>query len=245
MPPLDFVRLVRLAACVGLACALPATAVAERIQGSGVTKTETRAASGFRKIALGVGADLELRQGTGEGVTLIGDDNVLPLVETVVEGGTLKIRWASSRSEASFRSLRVIVDARDIDEITAGGSGNVHAERLKSANLKVTMGGSGRLAIDALEATTVALTMAGSGEAKLAGRADALDATLAGSGDLAAQKLAARVARVTLQGSGRAAVWASERLDATVAGSGEVVYQGKPVVNRTVLGSGSIRAATP
>jgi len=221
---------------------LPIGAAAERIKGSGVPVTETRAVAGFHRIALGVGADVELRQGSSEGLTIAGDDNIVPRVETVVDNGTLRIRWKERNTQASYQRLHLVIDVRDLDELTQGGSGRVHAERLRSPSFKATLGGSGTVVIDALETKTAGLTLAGSGEATLAGRADRLDATLAGSGELAAGKLATRNANVVLQGSGHAVVRASDQLDVTIAGSGEVVYLGAPAVRKTVLGSGTVTA---
>lgn len=224
---------------------LPVGAAAERIKGSGVTKTETRQVSGFHRITLGVTADVEVRQGASEGLTITGDDNVVARVETVVDDGTLRIRWKDRNTEASYERLRVTIDARDVDDLTIGGAGSIHAARLDAPAFKATLGGSGRVTVDDLRAKSVGVTLAGSGEAKLAGRAESLDATLAGSGQLAAARLDTRRARLTLQGSGRAEVRASDNLDVTIAGSGEVVYHGKPAVRQSVLGQGRITAAAP
>src|SRR4030095_7851383 len=81
-------------------CALPAAAVAAPVVGSGVAKTETRPVSGIHSIALGISANLEIRQGTSEGLTITGDDNVLPLVETNVTNGVLEIRWKERHTRA-------------------------------------------------------------------------------------------------------------------------------------------------
>lgn len=223
--------------------AWPIGAAAERLQGSGVARTETRTVSGFHRIALGINADVELRQGASEGVVITGDDNVVPRIETRVESGTLHIRWNDRNLQPSYERLRLVVSVRELDELTIGGAGSVHAERLQATALKATLGGSGRVAIDQLDARAAGVTLAGSGVATIAGRVDTFDATLAGSGELNAGKLAARSGRVTLQGSGRAVVRASDRLDVTIAGSGDVVYYGKPAVSKTVLGSGRVSAA--
>lgn len=243
MPTL-FACLPRFAAMAALAlvAGLPAGAAALRIQGSGVSHTETRAVAGFQRIALGVMADVELRQGATEGLTITGDDNIVARVETVVDNGTLRIRWKDRDTQASYTQLRLAISARTVDELTIGGAGRVHAERLQAPAFKATLGGSGEVAIDALEAKTVALTLAGSGRVKVAGHADTLDATLAGGGEVAAAKLAARSARLALQGSGRAVVRASDQLDVTLAGSGDVVYFGNPTVRSTIMGSGTVTA---
>jgi len=216
----------------------------ERITGSGVARTETRDVAGFHAIVLGVPARLTLRQGANESLSISGDDNIVPLVEAVVEDGTLRIRWARKGNySTSYKSLQIVVDARSIDGLTIRGSGQIDAERLKTGDLRTTIDGSGAIALDRLDAQSVNAAIHGNGRVSATGRADSLDVTIAGSGEVLMAKLESRRARVTLQGSGQAIVWAKENLDATIAGSGEVKYYGKPQLNQTVAGSGSIRAA--
>jgi hypothetical protein len=217
---------------------------ANQIKGSGVVRTETRAVADFQKITLGVGAHLEIRQGTSEGLTITGDDNIVPLIESVVDHGALKIRWASKgRVSTSYKRLDIVVYVKAVESLTISGSGEMHAERLKAADLKATISGSGEITIDALDATSLNLSLAGSGTMTAAGQVNSLDATISGSGELAAAKLESRNARVTMQGSGDVAIWAKDTLSATIAGSGEIKYYGKPQVTRTVAGSGSVTRA--
>lgn len=215
-----------------------------QIKGSGVARTETRAVGDFHKITLGVGARLEIRQGPSEGLSITGDDNIVPLIETVVDNGTLKIRWADRvHGSTSYKSLNIVVNVTNVDSLNLSGSGEMHAAQLKAGDLRATISGSGEIAIDTLEANSLNISLAGSGTLTAAGHVNTLDATISGSGELAAAKLESRNARVTLQGSGDAAVWATETLNATIAGSGEVTYHGKPKVTRTIAGSGNVSRA--
>ena len=216
----------------------------QAITGSGVVKTEARPATAFHAIALDVHARLELRQGDGESLSITGDDNIVPLIETVVESGTLKIRWAGNANySTNYKALDIVVSARNIDSLTVGGSGQIHAAQLKTDKLHATVGGSGKIVLDTLDAASVSGTIGGSGDIIAAGRTKALDVTVAGSGKLSAGKLECREARITMQGSGQAIVWATESLNATVAGSGTVRYYGKPQLRQTIAGSGSVRSA--
>jgi Putative auto-transporter adhesin, head GIN domain len=229
---------------------LPGPAAAQtwgsgKITGYGVSKTETRIVSGFHDVVLGVHAKLRLRQGDSEGLSITGDDNIVPLVETVVEDGTLKIRWINKRSQSiNYKDLEVVVNARNIDGLTIAGSGRILAEKLKAATLRAEIDGSGAISFDALDADSVIATIRGNGHLSAAGRADALEITVAGSGQISAAKLETRRTKIAVMGSGQAAVWAKEELNATIAGSGEINYRGKPHLSQTVAGSGSIRQAS-
>ncbi|MEO8675541.1 MAG: head GIN domain-containing protein [Casimicrobiaceae bacterium] len=217
-----------------------------RIVGSGVTKTETRAVSGFHGIGLAVDARVELRQGGSEGLSITGDDNIVPLIETVVEDGILKIRWPRNRGGSTrYKELVIVVDAKTIDSLAVAGSGELRAERLKSGDLRTSLAGAGRIDIGALEANAFRTSIDGSGNMTAAGRVESLDVSVAGSGNLAASKLESRRARISVAGSGTASVWATETLNASVAGSGDVRYVGKPQVTMSVAGSGSVKPAAP
>ena len=216
-------------------------ATAETIVGSGVMRTESREVSGFRGIALGVPARLELRQGASDGLSITGDDNVVARVETVVKNGTLEIRWADKRNVSTSNiRLDIVVSARNVEALAIAGSGQVHAARLTTGNLHASLDGSGGVAIDALEARSVVASINGSGDLKAAGRAESLEVAIAGSGQLIAPKLESRNATITLAGSGDATLGTSQTLAATVVGSGNVKYYGAPDVRRTIVGSGRV-----
>src|SRR3954464_9673522 len=107
------IRMIRLvnvvaALAVGWMLAEPALA-ARQVTGSGVSRTETRSAAGFQGVALGVDAALEIRQGPTEGLTITGDDNIVPLVETVVDHGVLQVRWTRGDYAATYKGLRIVV----------------------------------------------------------------------------------------------------------------------------------------
>ena len=86
---------------------LPAPFAEDRINES------TRQVSGFHDVVLRVHARLKLRQGDIEGLSITGDDNIVPLVETAVEDGKLIIRWAGKRNySTSYKDLELVVDAK-------------------------------------------------------------------------------------------------------------------------------------
>jgi putative autotransporter adhesin-like protein len=219
------------------------SAFAEHLQGSGVVKSEARSVSGFHAVAVDLPAEVTLNQGNTEGLTLVTDDNIAPLVETLVENGTLKIRWARRNLSVKVKRLDIVIAAKAIDSLAVRGSADVRAPSLKSNTLSIAVDGSGELAIAALNVNSLKLSIRGDGQLTTAGRADTLDVAISGSGELRAPKLESQRARLALNGSAQATVWAKEELAATIAGSGEITYYGKPRVTQTIAGSGRIAAA--
>jgi len=211
------------------------------VSGSGTLKTEVREVSGFTGIALSLSGSVEIRQGGSEGVTIETDDNILPLIETVVENATLKIRPTTRNTSFSTKTLKIVVNARNLERIDIAGTGDIHAEALKVANLKAGISGAGDLRIKSLEADTLSVSIAGSGDFEAGGRAASVRANIAGSGDIKAGKLDAKAVEINIAGSGDATVWARNTLKVSIAGSGDVQYYGDAQLQNSIWGSGSVK----
>ncbi len=210
------------------------------VSGSGVIKTETRNVTGFTGIKLSLPASVQIRQGNLESVVIETDDNILPLVETIVEDGQLKIRPLEKNSSFRTKTLNVTINAKTVESIAAAGSGNVRADGVKADTLKISIAGSGDVQIKAIEAATLKVSIAGSGDLTVGGKATNLEASIAGSGEVKAAKLETQSAKISVAGSGNAIVWAKESLKLSVAGSGDVQYYGDAKVSKSIAGSGSV-----
>lgn len=211
------------------------------VAGSATIKTETREVSGFTGIALSLNAALEIRQGGSEGLSIETDDNILPLIETVVENATLKIRHKSRNTLSPTKGLKIVVNAKNLDRIDVAGGGDIFAERLWAAALKAGVSGSGDIRIKSLEAEVLKISIAGSGDFEAAGSVARMHASIAGSGDIKAGKLDAKAVELKIAGSGDAIVWARDSLKLRIAGSGDVAYYGDARVQKSIAGSGSVK----
>jgi len=234
-----------LAACLAIAghtVAAPWAWGGEQVEGSGRIVKQNRNVSGFTGLALGVPGRVELRIGSSEGVTIEADDNVLPLLATVVEGGTLKIQPTRRNLNLQTRAIRVVVTARAIERLSLGGSGSIHADPIKARRLDVDLGGSGSVNLAGVEADTLSVSIGGSGHLQAArGNVGKLSVSIGGSGDVDLGRVQATGAGVSLAGSGDATVWARNALSATIAGSGDVRYYGDPQVSKSTVGSGEVK----
>ena len=233
-----------------VACAVPLTiAVAgpmdwvggAKVQGSGKVVKQTRALAHFTGVNLNVPGDMVLRLGNTESITIETDDNVLPLIESVIEDGVLKIRPVKRNTNLHTRHMKIIVMAKDIDRLALSGSGSIDSDALKAAKLSFDIGGSGSINVKGIDAEAVAISLGGSGDMKSgAGRANSLSVSIGGSGDVDVGRVQASDASVSVAGSGEAIVWAKTGLSVTIAGSGDVNYYGDPKVSTSVVGSGDI-----
>ena len=211
------------------------------VKGSGVIKTETRNVSGFNRISVAIPGKVEVVQGNTESVSVESDDNIVPLIETVVEDGGLKIRFTEKNMSVSSKTMKLVVNAKTVEGLSVAGSADLHAARLRSTTLKTSIAGSGDIQINNLDADELRVSIAGSGNFAADGRAKNIETKIAGSGDIKIGRLEANAVKVSVSGSGDATVWARESLTVSVAGSGDVKYYGDAKVSKSVAGSGSVK----
>lgn len=244
-----FTRRALLAACVAASLAAASHVGAaswswngEQVQGSGRIVKQVRQVGNFNGLAMGLPGHVELRIGNSEGVTIEADDNLLPLVDTVIENGTLQIRPSKRNLSLQSKSIRIVVQARSIERLSLGGAGSIDADPLRARKLDVDLGGSGSINLKGVESDTLAVAVGGSGDLKAAsGTVGKLSVSIGGSGDVDLGRVQTNSASVTIAGSGEATVWPRNALSATIAGSGDVRYYGDPQVSKSTVGSGGVR----
>ncbi|MYM37102.1 DUF2807 domain-containing protein [Duganella sp. FT94W] len=213
----------------------------ERVQGNGSIVKQNREVGHFGALSTSISGDVEIRSGNTEGVIVETDDNLQALIETVVEGGTLRIRLAKKNVRLDTRHMKVIVNARALQKLTVSGSGNLSADKLRGENLTIDVGGSGSFNVDQLESESLAVALGGNGNFKAAGNTERLQVSIGGSGRVQAGQLQSRDAVVSIGGSGQATVWAKKTLSVSVAGSGDTNYYGDPQISKTIIGSGTVK----
>jgi hypothetical protein len=207
-------QLVFIVTCLLLA-ASPAAAFTT---GSGVLKSEVRTVGTFSRIAISGSMTLEVA--AGQSVTVSGDDNLVPLVETTVSGNVLRIRFYDGY--ATSKPLVVKVAVPSLEAIIAWGAAKITASGI--AGDRFDLEGNGAT------------------KATLAGRTGHLQVKLLGAGDVDACALETHTAGISITGAGNADVNARDTLDIRIIGAGKVSYGGMPVSNRTIIGAGSVQA---
>ena len=234
------------AALVGAVLSLaPAAATAATVTGSGQIATETRSVAEFQAISMSVSMDLSVRQGSTASLQVQLDDNLLPLLETVVEnqsrGATLVVRWKSSASIYHRSKAKLTVVVPKLTALSLSGSGDALVQSFNTPSMQVAVTGSGDVRLPNLSTEELGIRISGSGDVAADGKATKLKVSIAGSGDVRLKDLVAEEVSVRIAGSGDAVVNAQKTLDVSVAGSGDVLYSGNAVVKKSVAGSGSVR----
>lgn len=212
---------------------------AQRIKGTGPSVTKTLNVSSFSTLECSMAADVEITQGSSQTVTVMGQENIIELIQTEVSDGKWRIKLPKG-SWADYENLKFKITMKDIRGLGLSGSGSITTtNKINTDDLQLGLSGSGKITVEA-DAEYVDCGISGSGNIYLKGRAKELNIGTSGSGDLKAQDFAVEKVKIGISGSGDCVVNVSESLDAGIAGSGSVRYKGRPKIKSSVSGSGSV-----
>src|SRR6202000_723491 len=192
------------------------------VSGAGKEVAIARQVGAFSVLRLDSSIDVHAHQGTTPGVTVHADDNIEPLIETVVEGDKLVVRMKKGASFRTHHDVFVDVVFTSLTAAQQHGSGDLQIDKLTAPRFESSIAGSGDLKIENAQLGQFALRIAGSGDGMISGTAHEAPFGVAGWGDINARTFTAKKVSVSISGSGDAHVNATEMLEAKVAGSGDV-----------------------
>ncbi len=213
--------------------------IAERgLQGSGARISENRAVEGFDRVVVSGAFDVRIAADTATRLRLEGDDNLLPLLETRVVGGTLRVR--PRRPLRPARRILIEIGTPRLVGVGTSGSSDVRVTGVRSPAFDADVSGSGSVHAEG-SFGRLSTSVSGSGSVTGKGTAETIDVDVTGSGNVNLLAVRARSGEVVGSGSGDVAVHVTERLAVSMSGSGDVRYAGSPTVQASTSGSARVR----
>ena len=224
----------------GCIIAVPYGCGMEKIQGSGNVETQVREVEEFTRIHLKGTGRIFLSQGHIRKISITTDDNILPIIKTIVNNNTLNISHESISLKPTTLEYNLSVPI--INGVTISGSGDVIGQsNFNTDSFEAVIKGSGDMNL-VIDAKRLVADIRGSGSIDFTGSTEEFQVSIKGSGDIRARNLEAKNAVVVISGSGDCRLKAAESLQATIKGSGDVVYRGRPRVESHIKGSGSVKS---
>ena len=168
-------------------------------------KSEQRPITGFNQIQVSDAIEVHMMSQAQCTVAVAAPSDVLPLVKTELDYGTLKISVDAKNLQLD-RKIQVYLSSVDLIGVDLRGASVGVIENIKERKLVVKLSGASVL--------------------KLKGRTRDLQATIEGASKLDAGPLVAERVTLTANGSSRALVNASSQLKATATGASVITYKG-------------------
>jgi hypothetical protein len=195
------------------------------VEGSGVSATERREISDFKRLDVGTISRVTVTVGSPASLELVGDDNLLALVEVTEDDGVLRLRTTDSwSSEIGIEAHLTTPDLVGVD-----------------------VGGFTALKVTGINADKFALAGGGTSSSELGGRIDDLDASMSGASTVTARGLAGGKLRIDLSGTSsayltgvvedvEAELSGASALDLREVGGGDVTLDLSGTSRATLLG---------
>ena len=213
------------------------------VGGSGNFKEETRTTSTFDGVDVQVPATVYLEYGTAPSVTVKASDNIMYLIETVVESGTLHVRLKNGECIKGNTQIEVHATLAMLNNVILEGTGTIsNLNAIPSADLHVNIQGSGTIQLTDINPDNYSIYIQGTGDISIAGTDTVTNGNIdiSGSGDIITETLPTKHVSVDISGTGNVDLYALETLNVKIEGSGDVRYFGSPSVTSNISGSGNI-----
>lgn len=231
----------RIIALVFLALLLINCSKNQVVVGSNNIITQEKQLSAYDRIEVLGSYDVIFTDGEVGKIKIKAPDNILPLIQTEVSDGLLKIGAEKNRHKVKEPIIIYVpVDSR-LKQVDIKGSADIYSEKnLETKTLNVGIYGSGDVRLQ-VEASSLALKIDGSGNIRVGGKTDNLSININGSGDVEVPNLKAEKAAISISGAGDVSAYVTEDVDISIVGSGDVIIKGNPKkIKQKINGSGRV-----
>jgi len=166
---------------------------------------------------------ISVEVGKPQSVTINGDPAFISRVETVVNGGVLRVTWNENGPKTIKGESKIVVTVPALTSFRVQGAGEANLRGVSGERIDISFEGAGAL--------------------HAAGQVKLLRLKAQGVGEVDTRNLKAERADVNFNGMGDVAVHASDTLNLVVHGMGNLSYYGHPkTVNKSIGGFGSVNA---
>lgn len=210
--------IIILISSLGIAC--------HQINGSGNIVTEDRTTGNFTGIEAGGAFEVELQNGNPTLVRVEADDNLIKLIETKIEGNTLKIA-AKQGMSLNNATYKVFITAPEIEYINMSGAATATIKGILKNSTKIKLESSGAASIyGEIEAPEVETEASGAAAISISGRTKNYTAVSSGSATTKANSLLSETTSASSSGAANLQVYSSVNLKAEASGASNIHYKG-------------------
>ena len=192
------------------------------IRGNGQVTTAKRVLGKFNKLSVNTLVDIKYFSSESNWLELTADDNIVPIITSMIKDDTLSLDADQSYSTQS----------------------KVHAKIYGPSTLqKITVDGASDVNLQGITGDLLEIDLSGASDITAQGNVKNLKIKTSGSGDINTKELSADNVTIMTEGSSDTTVTANKKLDVSIDGASDITYFGHPdSVNKTIDGSGDLSA---
>lgn len=206
------------------------------VKGNGNVTEEVRQVAEFDQINVSRGMNVYISQGSPAKVVVIADNNLHEVIETRVEGGTLKvyvnenIRWAKEK--------KVMVTVEKLSGLESTSGSNVWSQnQIMSENLEMKATSGANITLD-VNAKYLKAGCSSGANIRISGLAKEAELGTSSGANLKGEELKAENCKMKASSGGNVSSTVHGRLEAKASSGGNVVYYGEPTETDVNTSSG-------
>lgn len=208
------------------------------VQGSGVSRSESRAVGSFSEIEAGSAVQLQVTIGSPPSVEVTTDDNLQQHVITEVSGSKLKIKMDVGTTSKIGVNVKVVTPT--LTELEAGGAVTAKVSDLKTDQFKLELSGASKCTINAMTDRFTA-DLSGASQCTITGRTEKLKVNCSGASQFTGTDFPAHTVDADANGASTIEVQATDELSAEASGASHIRFAGSPAkVKKEASGASSV-----
>ena len=192
--------------------------ITDGVVGAGSAETETRTIEDFDRVEIGGGVELEVTVGAATSFEITAQPNLLPILSSEVDGGTLRVRGTDSYTATETVVVRVSTPELHGLDLSGGSRGSVTG----------------------VDADRLEIELSGGSQLSLGGTAADLSLSVSGGSRASLTDLEVATASVELSGAGRAELTATDRVTGEASGGSALEVRGPAAVEVDASGGSSV-----
>lgn len=206
------------------------------VRGNGNVTEEVRPVSDFDQIEVSRGMNVYVTQGSPAKLVVVADNNLHEIIETRVEGHTLKIfateniRWA--------REKKVLVTVEKLTGLETSSGANAWSQnQITTESLDVSSSSGSNLTMD-VNAKYLKAGCSSGANINLSGMAKEAELKASSGANLIGNDLKTDECKMKASSGANVSAIVNERLEAHASSGGNVVYSGEPKTTEVNTSSG-------
>jgi hypothetical protein len=218
------------------------TACNGAVFGDGNLKSESRTVGAFRSVSIASGFQALVTVGD-PAITVRADENLLPLIETFVEGNSLVVRVQPDTVVTGVTGLEVAVSNPAVEGIDGSGGAVINASATAVQSFPVSASGGSQVHVEGVSAVDLdALANGGSGITLLGSATHATTSAAGGSG-LHLRGLSLETLAIDSSGGSTIEATVTDSVTGSAAGGSTVDIAGNPTVEVQSTGGSTVKAS--
>jgi len=213
----------------------------EKVSGNGKVVKQERTIAAFNTIDASGVFNIYLSQGDKESLTIEADENLIPYIETNVEGNTLHIDMKEHMNIRNAKKKNIHLTIKDVNRLKINSVGNIETSgQLHLKDLNMEHSGVGNLKLD-FECNKFVANIHSVGQVTLKGKVAKAEISNSSVGNTNASELIADTLNLENSSVGNVEVHATKEISINSSGIGNVNFGGGAVVkNLSSSGIGKV-----